>query len=125
VHPGLGLGEQREDRERPRAHPCRQRRLVQARPDRAEAAGPVLVILGRPLDHDPPPGEHAVVMRHELRPPVVGQAGSPHRREGALGMLWPSVQQRRQEHVAGNPAQGVEMEMQTRHQAAGRCTGTT
>ena len=124
----------RRSRSRARATGRRQRRLAQARADRAEAcrdrgrAG--LVAPAGPRSRTRRPVSTPSSCGTSSARQSVRQAGRAHRGEGAVGMLGPGVEQRGQEHVAGDAAQRVEMDVRERHapvraQAAGRWTGTT
>ena len=113
VHPGLGLGERGEDRDRALAHAG-----LAAAPSRAASRistkRAVRRVLGRRAGG-------SIATRLPVSTPSscaqsrtcqsVGQAGRAHRGEGALGELGPGVEQGGQEHVAGDAAQRVEMDV--------------
>ena len=78
-------------------------------------------------------GEDAVVRGPGPDGPVVRQTRRPHRRLQAPASLGPSIEESGQEHVAADPAQGIEVDVpgglthvrsNSEYYAAGRQTGT-
>ena len=118
VHPGLGLGEEAQDRQRARTHAGLDRCLRDPLADLDIHAVRRVLAGGRRIDRDPAAGQHAVAVSEMRDLPVRGQAGRAHRREGTLGELRPGIERGAQKHVAGEAAQRVEVDVGQPHARA-------